>query len=726
MAVNVKFDKTRNYDYAMGSSADRGTIYFTTDTNQIIVNKKVYGNSGTGPAGKSAYEIAVDHGYVGTEEEWLDSLVGPQGDNGEPGIGFTPCSWSTYDGLMSDIDLPLDAAEGETTDKFSKKYPEFLSDGTGASSGNSFINFINNIYDWSSHNSNTIVWEQYFYYLRNEEFTPNPYNKTGAYEEIRGALIRAAEMYYAQFNAIPVAPWGDFPSYDAGRGGFWWGGNLFGRAGVSISSIEKTSSSGLVDTYTITYTNGNTSTFTVTNGQGGGGYTAGKNISIDSKLEISAVIPKEQHKLIYYDPSLIGNPYDGLVSQQLMYEEGIVVDNPVDLASCKSDNDFTIQEIGTLWPTELISNNKYLNWTSDSGYSEELDASELLPGGITDPTNGFWYYNQIDYTIDATFNDNKFSRKACLYNPSTSTNVLHDALYGYYGSVYINDGVGCGFIGFGTTPTTDDDGTWCPTVMLLVNADPELKNGVFRALNIGLNIVKRKADPSADNREKYYPARATNPTLGVAIAGSFGIVGASDGSLVSGHTVEQGKCVIRNTSLITDPWSGGNDYYGPSYIRIRTEKTGNIITWRFSQILIGGITDLANQIPDLVNGSKVQIDLDNYKVRYITQGMSDWEEFDCSAYSTYLDVLKNDAHFMLQQYSTPRGRIYNISSLRHRMILDTNTDLVWQRSGDNWSVVADTTPLDLFTGSHLNFNEVTKKLWYSNGNHIYQIGGSFS
>lgn len=32
--------------------------------------------------GKSAYEIAVDEGYSGTETQWLESL---KGDNGEPG-----------------------------------------------------------------------------------------------------------------------------------------------------------------------------------------------------------------------------------------------------------------------------------------------------------------------------------------------------------------------------------------------------------------------------------------------------------------------------------------------------------------------------------------------------------------------------------------------------------------------------------------------------------------
>lgn len=43
-----------------------------------------------------------------------------------------------------------------------------------------------------------------------------------------------------------------------------------GAAGNGIVSITKTSSVGLVDTYTILYTNGSTDTFTVTNGSGGG------------------------------------------------------------------------------------------------------------------------------------------------------------------------------------------------------------------------------------------------------------------------------------------------------------------------------------------------------------------------------------------------------------------------------------------------------------------------
>ena len=41
--------------------------------------------AGHGTDGKSAYEIAVEHGYVGTETEWLASLHGADGQNGRNG-----------------------------------------------------------------------------------------------------------------------------------------------------------------------------------------------------------------------------------------------------------------------------------------------------------------------------------------------------------------------------------------------------------------------------------------------------------------------------------------------------------------------------------------------------------------------------------------------------------------------------------------------------------------
>lgn len=39
-----------------------------------------------GPEGPSAYDVAVANGFVGTENEWLTSLVGPQGPQGPQGV----------------------------------------------------------------------------------------------------------------------------------------------------------------------------------------------------------------------------------------------------------------------------------------------------------------------------------------------------------------------------------------------------------------------------------------------------------------------------------------------------------------------------------------------------------------------------------------------------------------------------------------------------------------
>ena len=40
---------------------------------------------GAGDPGKSAYEIAVEHGFEGDEQAWLESLKGEKGDPGPQG-----------------------------------------------------------------------------------------------------------------------------------------------------------------------------------------------------------------------------------------------------------------------------------------------------------------------------------------------------------------------------------------------------------------------------------------------------------------------------------------------------------------------------------------------------------------------------------------------------------------------------------------------------------------
>ena len=68
-------------------------VLSTDETGNVVLK-----NGGdTGTAGKSAYEIAIDNGFIGTETEWLESLKGSNGDNGAngttPHIDETTKNW---------------------------------------------------------------------------------------------------------------------------------------------------------------------------------------------------------------------------------------------------------------------------------------------------------------------------------------------------------------------------------------------------------------------------------------------------------------------------------------------------------------------------------------------------------------------------------------------------------------------------------------------------------
>ncbi len=68
-------------------------------------------------------------------------------------------------------------------------------------------------------------------------------------------------LYQAKGGTLSYADW-----IKAGRPG---ADGKDGKDGVSVTSIKKTKTEGIIDTYTITYSNGKTSTFTITNGKDG-------------------------------------------------------------------------------------------------------------------------------------------------------------------------------------------------------------------------------------------------------------------------------------------------------------------------------------------------------------------------------------------------------------------------------------------------------------------------
>ena len=85
-----------------------------------MVNKPHYskepyfiGGGGAGQPGKSAYEIAVEQGFEGDEQAWLESLKGDKGDPGPQG----PPGADGKDGEQGPQGLPgvdgKDGADGE-------------------------------------------------------------------------------------------------------------------------------------------------------------------------------------------------------------------------------------------------------------------------------------------------------------------------------------------------------------------------------------------------------------------------------------------------------------------------------------------------------------------------------------------------------------------------------------------------------------------------------------
>lgn len=115
---------TSDFEYLFGavppvdSLGVNGNIYQDTFTgNQYkkisgtwVLQQNLVGPQGVsgadgadGANGLSAYEVALANGFVGTEQDWLDSLVGPQGPAGTGGTQVyenVPCDSSVYVGAV--------------------------------------------------------------------------------------------------------------------------------------------------------------------------------------------------------------------------------------------------------------------------------------------------------------------------------------------------------------------------------------------------------------------------------------------------------------------------------------------------------------------------------------------------------------------------------------------------------------------------------------------------
>lgn len=139
-----KFNVRNGYDGAAGKSAyevavDEGFDGTEADWLESLKGKPG-ARGGIGPEGKSAYEIAVKEGFEGDELEWLDSLKGAPGQSGKdgtsgPAAGFgtpTASAVSVPSGMAPSVEV---AASGPDTAKvfdFIFRIPRAASGGSSA------------------------------------------------------------------------------------------------------------------------------------------------------------------------------------------------------------------------------------------------------------------------------------------------------------------------------------------------------------------------------------------------------------------------------------------------------------------------------------------------------------------------------------------------------------------------------------------------------------------
>ena len=98
-------DDSSNHSHENKSVLDKLSV--SEDGDLLYDGKKIQSLADTP---QSAYDIAVEHGFSGTEEEWIDSLKGDPGEDGE-----APTTEDVVTALKSDTDF-LGSLKGEKGD----------------------------------------------------------------------------------------------------------------------------------------------------------------------------------------------------------------------------------------------------------------------------------------------------------------------------------------------------------------------------------------------------------------------------------------------------------------------------------------------------------------------------------------------------------------------------------------------------------------------------------
>ena len=156
-----------------------------------------------------------------------------------------------------------------------------------------------------------------------------------------------------------------------------------GATGNGIASITKTGTSGLVDTYTITYTNGNTTTFTITNGEDGE--------VTETELNVLREKVADQQKVINQLPQVTGQGTE------------VTLQDTIEAQFTKFDEKGNSVQDGTPSPDNKVP--IYSAGDNENIWNGEIERGAINGDGLdVDATNrvrnvGYYELNKGTYTL---------------------------------------------------------------------------------------------------------------------------------------------------------------------------------------------------------------------------------------------------------------------------------------------------------------------------------------
>lgn len=272
---------------AVNSSGQLVVTYSDSTTDNL---GKVVGDNG-----KSAYQIAVDGGYDGSESDWIASLKGEKGDSGDKGPQGDP------------------GTDGKNGDNGQSAYQIWLSLGNTGTESDFIASLKGEQGIQGVQGKQGIQGEQGIQGVQGQPGESGADGRSIVKVEFKSSsagssagIAGATDTYEITYSDNTTSEF----SIKNGENGPQGVPGSDGPSGVGISSVAFTSSTGgdeagiagATDTYTITFTDGKIATFVVHNGADGGG-----SIIIDSEMSDTSDNTVKNKVIKKYVDDIVGN-----------------------------------------------------------------------------------------------------------------------------------------------------------------------------------------------------------------------------------------------------------------------------------------------------------------------------------------------------------------------------------------------------------------------------------